>query len=264
MALHLAARRGVLILWASQPFGFVRCPTNALDRQLDHAAEKNPDAAELVRGHSGRIVGALTSLMITMKGLPLAYSKDMQDDKPPVFEAAGLLALSMAAMTGMIARAAFEHRPDARRGRTRLCHRDRSRRLAGARGAAFPFREAHHITGARGEAAEQRGVRLDAAGADGTAGDRRADRRARVCCAVGRRFGREPRSYGGTAPARVRAGDCSCAPGWQWRMMRLRTLVVLGGFCWRACGNRGTAETGRRASPAPRPMARWPRRHRQT
>src|SRR5258705_13919337 len=64
--------------------------------------KRNPDAAELVRGHSGRIIGALTSLMITMKGLPLAYSKDMQDDKPPVLEAASLLMLSLAAMTGMI------------------------------------------------------------------------------------------------------------------------------------------------------------------
>ena len=58
--------------------------------------KRNPDAAELVRGHSGRIVGALTSLMVTMKGLPLAYSKDMQDDKEPVFEAHDLLMLSLA------------------------------------------------------------------------------------------------------------------------------------------------------------------------
>src|SRR3546814_17647765 len=62
----------------------------------------NPDAAELVRGHSGRIAGAMTSLVVTMKGLPLAYSKDMQDDKPPAFEAHDLLALSIAAMTGMV------------------------------------------------------------------------------------------------------------------------------------------------------------------
>src|SRR3546814_10421962 len=64
--------------------------------------KRNPDAAELVRGHSGRIAGAMTSLVVTMKGLPLAYSKDMQDDKPPAFEAHDLLALSIAAMTGMV------------------------------------------------------------------------------------------------------------------------------------------------------------------
>src|SRR3546814_17435426 len=64
--------------------------------------KRNPDAAELVRGHAGRILGCMTSLMVTMKGLPLAYSKDMQDDKPPVFEAYDLLALSIAALTGML------------------------------------------------------------------------------------------------------------------------------------------------------------------
>src|SRR3546814_8323930 len=69
--------------------------------------KRNPDAAELVRGHAGRILGCMTSLMVTMKGLPLAYSKDMQDDKPPVFEAYDLLALSIAAMTGMIDEIAF-------------------------------------------------------------------------------------------------------------------------------------------------------------
>src|SRR3546814_17294020 len=64
--------------------------------------KRNPDAAELVRGHAGRIAGCMTALVMTMKGLPLAYSKDMQDDKPPVFEAHHLLALSIAAMTGMV------------------------------------------------------------------------------------------------------------------------------------------------------------------
>ena len=70
--------------------------------------KRNPDAAELVRGHAGRVIGCTTALMVTMKGLPLAYSKDMQDDKPPVFEAAGLLALSIAATTGMVADSTFD------------------------------------------------------------------------------------------------------------------------------------------------------------
>src|SRR3546814_12882358 len=64
--------------------------------------KRNPDAAELVRGHAGRIMGCMNALCVTMKGLPLAYSKDMQDDKPPVFEAHDLLGLSIAAKTGMI------------------------------------------------------------------------------------------------------------------------------------------------------------------
>src|SRR3546814_19566685 len=71
----------------------------------------NPDAAELVRGHAGRILGCLTSLMVTMKGLPLAYSKDMQDDKQPVFEAYNLLMVSLEAMTGMIETIEFVPEP---------------------------------------------------------------------------------------------------------------------------------------------------------
>src|SRR5690606_26974126 len=96
-SLHLSRLAEEMILWASQPFGFIRLPDSLSTGSSIMPQKKNPDAAELVRGHAGRIVGCLTSLTVTMKGLPLAYSKDMQDDKPPVFEAAGLLALSIAA-----------------------------------------------------------------------------------------------------------------------------------------------------------------------
>jgi argininosuccinate lyase len=106
-ALHLSRLAEEFVIWASQPFGFVRMPDSLSTGSSIMPQKKNPDAAELVRGHTGRIVGALTALMVTMKGLPLAYSKDMQDDKPPVFEAAGLLGLSIAAMTGMVADAEF-------------------------------------------------------------------------------------------------------------------------------------------------------------
>ena len=114
--------------------------------------KRNPDAAELVRGHSGRIIGCLTALMMTMKGLPLAYSKDMQDDKPPVFEAHDLLGLSIAAMTGMVESATF--RTDRMRAAAEagFCDRDRSCRLAGARGRhAVPRGASYHRP--RGEAA---------------------------------------------------------------------------------------------------------------
>ncbi len=122
--------------------------------------KKNPDAAELVRGHAGRIVGCLTALMVTMKGLPLAYSKDMQDDKPPVFEAASLLGLSIAAMTGMVAEATF--RTDRMRQAAELGYATATD-LADwlVREADIPFREAHHITGAAVKLAESRGVALD-------------------------------------------------------------------------------------------------------
>src|SRR5690606_4047441 len=121
--------------------------------------KKNPDAAELVRGHAGRVVGCLTALMVTMKGLPLAYSKDMQDDKVPVFEAASLMELSIAAMTGMVADAAF--RTGRMREVTEMGHitaTDLADWLV--REAGVPFREAHHITGAAVKLAEDRGCAL--------------------------------------------------------------------------------------------------------
>ena len=106
--------------------------------------KRNPDAAELVRGHSGRIVGALTSLMVTMKGLPLAYSKDMQDDKEPVFEARDLLMLSLEALAGW-SRPSVRAGADAGRGSAGFFDRDRPRRLAGAGGGrAVPRGASHH------------------------------------------------------------------------------------------------------------------------
>ena len=159
-ALHLSRLAEEMILWASQPFGFIRLPDALSTGSSIMPQKKNPDAAELVRGHSGRIVGCLTALMVTMKGLPLAYSKDMQDDKPPVFEAAGLLALSIAAMTGMVAGSAFD---TARMRAAAEMGYATATDLADwlVREADIPFREAHHITGAAVKLAEARGVALD-------------------------------------------------------------------------------------------------------
>jgi argininosuccinate lyase len=160
-ALHLSRLAEELILWASQPFGFIRLPDSLSTGSSIMPQKKNPDAAELVRGHSGRVIGALTSLMITMKGLPLAYSKDMQDDKPPVFEAASLMALSIAAMTGMIAQSTFN---TARMRAAAELGYATATDLADwlVRAAGIPFREAHHITGAAVKLAESRGAALDA------------------------------------------------------------------------------------------------------
>ena len=159
-SLHLSRLAEEFIIWASQPFGFVRLPDSLSTGSSIMPQKKNPDAAELVRGHSGRIVGCLTSLMITMKGLPLAYSKDMQDDKPPVFEAASLLILSLAAMTGMVAGTQF--RTDRMRAAAELGYATATD-LADwlVRQANVPFREAHHITGAAVKLAESKGVALD-------------------------------------------------------------------------------------------------------
>ncbi|HEX6661843.1 MAG TPA: argininosuccinate lyase, partial [Sphingomicrobium sp.] len=101
-ALHLSRLAEELIIWSSQPFGFVKLSDDYSTGSSIMPQKRNPDAAELVRGHSGRIVGLLTGLMVTMKGLPLAYSKDMQDDKEPVFEARDLLMISLRALAGMV------------------------------------------------------------------------------------------------------------------------------------------------------------------
>ncbi len=158
-ALHLSRLAEEIIIWASQPFGFITLTDAWSTGSSIMPQKRNPDAAELVRGHCGRIIGALTSLMITMKGLPLAYSKDMQDDKEPVFEAHDLLTLCLTAMTGMIETATFRS--------------DRMRALAESgfatatdladwlvREADVPFREAHHITGRAVKLAEDRGCGL--------------------------------------------------------------------------------------------------------
>jgi len=203
-SLHLSRLAEEFVLWASQPFGFVALSDQWSTGSSIMPQKRNPDAAELVRGHAGRISGCLVSLMVTMKGLPLAYSKDMQDDKPPVFECHDLLGLSIAAMTGMIESATF---------RT-----DRMRALAESgyatatdladwlvREANVPFREAHHITGRAVARAEALGVTLDKVPlADLQAIDARIDQRVYSVLSVDASVASRT-SFGGTAPDNVRA-----------------------------------------------------------
>ncbi len=203
-ALHLSRLAEEFVLWASQPFGFVALSDQWSTGSSIMPQKRNPDAAELVRGHSGRIMGCMTALMVTMKGLPLAYSKDMQDDKPPVFEAHDLLALSIAAMTGMVESATF---------RT-----ERMRAVAEAgfatatdladwlvREAGLPFREAHHVTGRAVKRAEDLGIALDALSIeDLKAIDARIDDRVYGVLSVDASVASRT-SFGGTAPANVRA-----------------------------------------------------------
>jgi argininosuccinate lyase len=202
-SLHLSRLAEEMILWASQPFGFVRLPDALSTGSSIMPQKKNPDAAELVRGHSGRIVGCAVALMVTMKGLPLAYSKDMQDDKPPVFEAAGLLGLSIAAMTGMVEGAEF--RTDRMRGAAELGYATATD-LADwlVREAGVPFREAHHITGAAVKLAEGKGVALDALSlAELQAIDARIGEAVFAALSVESSVAARG-SHGGTAPAEVR------------------------------------------------------------
>lgn len=203
-SLHLSRLAEEFIIWASQPFGFVRLPDTLSTGSSIMPQKKNPDAAELVRGHAGRIIGAATALMVTMKGLPLAYSKDMQDDKPPVFEAASLLALSIAAMTGMVSDSQFN--ADRMRQAAELGYATATD-LADwlVTQADIPFREAHHITGAVVKLAETEGLMLDQIPlAKLQAIDSRIDARVFDALSVDASVAAR-HSYGGTAPSQVKA-----------------------------------------------------------
>ncbi|MGJ8535614.1 MAG: argininosuccinate lyase [Parasphingopyxis sp.] len=203
-SLHLSRLAEEMVIWASQPFGFVILPDAYSTGSSIMPQKRNPDAAELVRGHAGRIAGCMTALAMTMKGLPLAYAKDSQDDKPPVFEAHDLLALSLAAMTGMVAAMGFA--PERMRALAESGHATATD-LADwlVREADVPFREAHHIVGGAVKLAEDKGLALaDLALADLQAIDARIDESVydvlTVDASVASRV-----SYGGTAPDQVRA-----------------------------------------------------------
>jgi len=202
-SLHLSRLAEELIIWASPQFGFVKLSDAFSTGSSIMPQKRNPDAAELVRGHSGRIMGCLTSLMVTMKGLPLAYSKDMQDDKEPVFEACDLLAISIEALGGMIETIEFvpeRMRAAAEQGFSTAT--DLADWLV--REAGVPFREAHHITGAAVKAAEDRGCGLDQLPLDVLKQiDGRIDERVFGVLSVDASV-RSRTSYGGTAPERVR------------------------------------------------------------
>ncbi|QUD86927.1 argininosuccinate lyase [Phenylobacterium montanum] len=158
-ATHLSRLAEEIVIWTTPQFGFVRLSDAFSTGSSIMPQKRNPDAAELVRAKVGRILGALTALSVVMKGLPMTYSKDMQEDKVPTFEAFDALELGLTAMTGMAA----DLTPN-------------RERMAAAAGSGFstatdladwlvrrlnmPFRDAHHVTGAAVKRAEALGVDL--------------------------------------------------------------------------------------------------------
>ena len=160
-ATHLSRFAEEIVLWTTPQFAFISLSDKFTTGSSIMPQKRNPDAAELVRGKSGRIIGALTALLIVMKGLPLAYSKDMQEDKEGAFDSLDNLALCIAAIAGMV--------------RDMRVNRERMKSAAGAgyatatdladwlvRRLNMPFREAHHVTGRVVALAESRGVGLEA------------------------------------------------------------------------------------------------------
>ena len=201
-SVHLSRLAEEIIIWASQPFGFVKLPDAWSTGSSIMPNKRNPDAAELVRGHSARIIGDLVALLVLLKGLPLAYAKDLQDDKPPLFDAHDLLGLSLAAMAGMVPDLEFV--PDRMKAAAAAGHAtatDLADWLVAE--ADVPFREAHHISGRAVAAAEAAGTALDELSlAELRAIDNRIDERALPRLSVEASVAAR-RSAGGTAPERV-------------------------------------------------------------
>lgn len=164
-ATHLSRLAEEIVIWSTFGFNFVRLTDGFTTGSSIMPQKRNPDAAELVRAKSGRVIGALTSLLIVMKGLPLAYSKDMQEDKEAAFDALDALSLSLAAMTGMVSTLTVNEdamRAAASRGFSTAT--DLADWLVRALG--LPFRQAHHITGTLVAMAEKQNIDLDALSLD--------------------------------------------------------------------------------------------------
>ncbi len=161
IAVHLSRIAEELVIWTSPHFAYVRLPDGLTTGSSIMPQKRNADAAELVRGKSGRVLGALVALATMLKGLPMTYGKDMQEDKEPVFDAAESLMLALPATTAMIAGLTVD--ADAMRRATAagfLTATDLADWLVRALG--MPFRDAHHVTGRIVKLAEDKGVTLDA------------------------------------------------------------------------------------------------------
>ena len=158
-ATHLSRLAEEIVVFASPSFGFFTLPDAFSTGSSIMPQKRNPDAAELIRAKSGRIIGALTGLLVVMKGLPLAYSKDMQEDKEGAFDALDSLSLCLAAMRGMMASLGVNQQAMRQAAETGF---STATDLADwlVREAGLPFRDAHHVTGALVALAEERDCQL--------------------------------------------------------------------------------------------------------
>jgi argininosuccinate lyase len=203
-ATHLSRLAEEIVIWMTPQFGFIRLSDAFTTGSSIMPQKKNPDAAELVRAKVGRVLGSFTQLAVVMKGLPLTYSKDMQEDKVPTFEAFDALELSLAAMAGMIADLEpVTEQMAAAAGAGYSTATDLADWLV--RELGLPFRDAHHITGAAVKRAEQLGCDLP-----GLPLDELKSLDPRITAGVYQVLTPEAsvasrRSYGGTAPDQVRA-----------------------------------------------------------
>jgi argininosuccinate lyase len=203
-AMHLSRLSEELVIWSSAQFRFVSISDRFSTGSSIMPQKKNPDAAELIRAKIGRIYGANTALMIVMKGLPLTYSKDMQEDKEMTFDAADSLMLALAAMTGMVADMTA-NQPELEKAAASGFSTATDLADWLVRTLDMPFRDAHHVTGALVKLAEDKGCDLpDLSLADMTGVHAKITRDVFDVLGVHNSVASRT-SYGGTAPDNVRA-----------------------------------------------------------
>ncbi len=158
-AMHLSRLAEEMVVFSSQPFGFVKMPQEYTSGSSIMPQKCNPDAAELLRAKTGRIYGSLTTLLTVMKGLPLAYSKDMQEDKECVFDACDTLTLGLKVMTAIV-QGLQVNRENMRKALENGFPTATDLADWLVKKAGIPFRQAHHITGQIVKFAEKNGLRL--------------------------------------------------------------------------------------------------------
>jgi argininosuccinate lyase len=225
---HLSRLSEEMVIFSTERFGFLRLSDSYSTGSSIMPQKRNPDGAELVRAKSGRVIGALTALTVVMKGLPLAYCKDMQEDKEPVFEAADTLALTLEVMTGMVADMSVDAKAmRAAADGAYATATDLADWLV--RAADLTFRQAHHVAGRVVRLAEDRGIRLDAVPlADMQAIEPRIG--ADVFKVLGaERSAASRTSEGGTAPKRVRAAIAAAEKRYLSKSGRVRSRAAKAG-----------------------------------
>ena len=202
-SMHLSRFAEEIVLWATPQFGFIQLSDKFTTGSSIMPQKRNPDAAELSRAKVGRIAGAFQSLLMVMKGLPLAYSKDMQEDKEVAFDALDSLSLAIAAMTGMVDD--MEPVPEAMRAAAEQGY-STATDLADwlVRVLKMPFREAHQVTGRIVAEAESRGLALEKLPLDAMQAIERRITNDVFSVLSPEKSVSSRKSYGGTAPQNVR------------------------------------------------------------
>ncbi|WP_029894139.1 argininosuccinate lyase [Desulfohalovibrio reitneri] len=156
---HLSRLCEELILWANPGFGYVRLPDAYATGSSIMPQKKNPDVCEVMRGKTGRVYGALVGLLTTLKGLPLAYNRDLQEDKEPFLDADWTLSMSLSLLAGMMSE--MEFRPERMRRAVKEGFLNATELADYLVGKGMPFREAHHVTGRAVAQAEDEGLGLE-------------------------------------------------------------------------------------------------------